>query len=160
MNPIYKSRRRNDIVIRIRIDLCDATGELSDLAGELSRFVAHDGHHMTETVAPSRRQRAFEHHEHAGCPLSCRNQSLAVAVLPTFAEPRDASELGLAEHGKGLIMAPRTAAGGWSQERLGDARCHAFANARSCCSSIMAAPCSPVRSMARYHSQQPFHGDR
>jgi hypothetical protein len=74
--------------------------------------VAHDGHHVTETVAPGRRQRTFEHHEHARCLLSCRNQSLAVAVLPTFTEPRDASDLSLAEHGKGLIMALRTAARG------------------------------------------------
>jgi hypothetical protein len=68
--------------------------------------MAHDLRRAAEAVARSHRQRAFQHHEHAGRPLSRREQPLTAAVLPTFSEPFDARDVGLGEYGKGLIAAP------------------------------------------------------
>jgi hypothetical protein len=69
--------------------------------------MAHDLRRAAEAAARRHRQRAFQHHEHAGGPLSRREQPLTAAVLPTFSEPFDARDVSLGEYGKGLIAAPR-----------------------------------------------------
>src|SRR5271165_1881330 len=107
VKPIGRDQQRFDIIIiRFGIDQRDASRELSDLAGELTWSVPHDSRRAAEAIARSHRQRAFQHHEHAGRPLSRREQPLTAAVLPTFAEPFDARDVSLAEYGKGLIAAP------------------------------------------------------
>ena len=65
----------------------------------------------------------FHYHEYAGRSLSRREQSLAAAVFPVFTEPLDARNLGLAEHGEELILAPRKVARIGRQKRL-DFSCH------------------------------------
>jgi hypothetical protein len=73
----------------------------------LAAHIAAHARRASEAVARTHRQRAFQHHEDAGRPLSRPEQPLAAAVLPTFAKPLDARDVSLAEYGKGLIAAPR-----------------------------------------------------
>jgi hypothetical protein len=68
--------------------------------------MADDLRRAAEAIARSHRQRAFQHHEHAGRPLSRREYPLTAAVLPTFSEPFDARDISLGEDGKGLLAAP------------------------------------------------------
>jgi hypothetical protein len=74
-----------------------------------------------------RRLRSFQYREYAGRSLSRREQSLAAAVFPVFTEPLDARNLGLAEHGEELILAPRKVARVGRQKGL-NFSCHSSAN--------------------------------
>jgi hypothetical protein len=107
VKPIGRDEERFDLVIiRFGVDHRDAGGELSDLAGELSRSVADDLRPASQSVTRDHRQCALQHDEHAGRVFSRPKQPLATAVLATLAESLDARDISLAKDRKGLIAAP------------------------------------------------------